>query len=99
MYPITSKPVVFGCYQKFLFYTERKTGKKLKALKSDNRREHASKEFSSLMKLKEIVAQQSRAYTPQQTGKAERINQTLLSMVQTMLKHHFVSKVFGQKPL
>lgn len=64
---------------------ENKTDKKVKAVRTDNGGEYTSSLLSSYFKKKGIEPQTTMAYTPQQNGKAERLNRTLMEKTRSML--------------
>ncbi|KAJ8893914.1 hypothetical protein PR048_006515 [Dryococelus australis] len=61
------------------------TKKKIKALQSDNGCEYIGKEFVKHLRDKGILHMKTVSYSPQQNGKAETLNQTLMSMSRFML--------------
>ena len=66
--------------------TERRSGKKLLALRTDRGGEFTSAEFSKYCAELGVVRQLTAPYTPQQNGVAERRNQTIVGMARSMLK-------------
>lgn len=73
---------------------ERETGNKLKSLRTDNGREFISEDVKHLLTSEGIVHQRSLAYTPQQNGKVERENRTVVEAARTMLQAKGLEKKF-----
>ena len=67
----------FLTFQKFLSYVETQSGKKLKALRSDNCGEYVSHEFANFCAKRGIKREFTAPYTPSQNGVAERMNHTI----------------------
>mgnify|MGYP002775178199 CR=1 FL=1 len=57
---------------------ENQLNKKIKILRSDNGGEFNSKEFNNILQSQEIMHQTTIPHHPQQNGKAERKNGTLM---------------------
>jgi len=64
---------------------ERSTGRKVKALRSDRGGEYLSKDFSSYLRAAGIQHEPTAPYSPEQNGRAERLNRTLQEKVRAML--------------
>ena len=64
---------------------ENQTGLSVKAVRTDNGKEYINDYLGSYFKSKGIQPQTTVPYTPQQNGKAERLNMTLLDKVRAML--------------
>jgi len=64
---------------------EKSSGLKVKALWSDNGGEYTSSEFVTYLTQEGIKQELTIPHTPQQNGKAERLNRTLIEGVCTML--------------
>jgi transposase InsO family protein len=64
---------------------ENKIDKKVKAVRTDNGGEYTSALLASYYKKKGIDPQTTMPYTPQQNGKAERLNRTLMEKTRSML--------------
>jgi transposase InsO family protein len=65
---------------------ENQTGKTVKAIRTDNGGEYLSRQFQDYFADKGILHQTTVPYTPQQNGKAERLNRTLMEKTRAMLK-------------
>jgi transposase InsO family protein len=64
---------------------ERQSGKQLRQFRSDNGGEYVNAAVDQLLRSRGIAPQNSMPYTPQQNGKAERLNRTLLERIRAML--------------
>lgn len=64
---------------------EKESGKKIKALRSDNDGEYVSQEFKDFCAAKGIKRELSALHNPQQNGVAERKNGTIVGAAQGML--------------
>ena len=71
---------------------ETQSGHQVKALRTDNGSEYVNSAVSSFLKSKGIVHQTTMTYTPQQNGKAERLNRTLMEKVRAMLSDAGLNK-------
>jgi hypothetical protein len=65
---------------------ENQTDCTVKAVRSDNAREYVSDSLLNFYSSKGIQPQNSIPYTPEQNGKAERLNRTLLTKATSMLQ-------------
>ena len=73
---------------------ETQTGNKVKKITSDNSTEYQSNQMEKFIKDRGIVIEASNPYTPQQNGKAERMNRTLVEMARCMIKNANLSKKY-----
>ena len=64
---------------------ETQCGHKTKAVRTDGGGEYVNSVLADFMKRRGIIHQTTVPYTPQQNGKAERLNRTLLDKVRAML--------------
>jgi transposase InsO family protein len=71
---------------------ERQTGLQVKAIRSDRGGEYINQTLQDYLKKKGIVQQLTAPYSPEQNGKAERLNRTLVERVRSMLHSSQVSK-------
>ena len=83
---LSEKSQVYGKTVHLLTRWETQTGKKVKVLRSDNGGEYVNADFEDNCKKKGIVHQTTVPYTPQQNGKAERLNYTLMDSARAILK-------------
>ena len=63
------------------------SGRRLKKFRSDNGGEYIGENFKKYLKQRGILTEPTVPYTPQQNGKAERMNRTILDNVRAMLYH------------
>ena len=91
---IKNKNEVFHEFCKFQTSVELFHGKSIKALQTDNGGEYCSNEFETHLEKCGIKHRKTVPYTPQQAGKAERINLTLLNVVRCMIIESGLSKTF-----
>lgn len=71
---------------------ENQSGNRIKALRTDNGTEYVNSTITAYLKSKGILHQTTMTYTPEQNGKAERLNRTLLEKVRAMLADAGLSK-------
>ncbi len=64
---------------------EKKAGKVLKVLRSDNGGEYVSAEFERYLRCEGIVHQRTAPHTPEHNGVAERCNRSVMEMARAML--------------
>ena len=64
---------------------EKESGKKIKALRSDNGGEYVSQEFNNFCAVEGIKQELTTPRNPQQNGVAESKNRTIVGAAQTML--------------
>ena len=85
IFVLKRKSDVYSCFQKWKAQVEKSTGKRIKALLSDNGGEYTSKEFTRYLAEERIRHELTTPHTPEQNGVAERLNRTLMEGVRTML--------------
>ncbi|KAL0842477.1 hypothetical protein ABMA28_014571 [Loxostege sticticalis] len=85
VYFVKRKDEVKGCIKDFLNKSENITGNKVQILRSDNGLEFVNREMKEMLRKRGITHQTTVAYTPEQNGKAERENRTLVEAARTML--------------
>lgn len=104
-----------SCFQKYHKMLELHTGKKIqtvntvhrsknpqekiKVLRTDNGGEYVSNAFKAYLEQHGITHQTTIAYTPQQSGVAERMNRTLVDLVRSMLHAKNMDKSFWAEAL
>ena len=89
-----TKDQVFEHFKKFHAMVERKKGKLLKCLRSDNRSEYTSNEFKSYYFEKGIRHEKTVPGTPQQNGVIEMMNRTIVEKIRCMLRMANLPKSF-----
>ena len=94
VYVLKSKDQVFGCFKDWKAMVENDTGKKLKAIRSDNGGEYTSKEFQGYLKMAGIRHELTIPKTPEQNGVAERMNRTVVETARCMLAEAGLPKRF-----
>jgi transposase InsO family protein len=85
VYFLKEKSEVYDFFVRFKTLVENQTGKKIKKLRSDNGTEYTSNKMMSYIKENGILHQKTAPYTPQQIGKAERMNRTLVEKAKCLL--------------
>ncbi|CAB0040564.1 unnamed protein product [Trichogramma brassicae] len=85
IYFLKHKADVFDKFKEFERTIANKFGKPISTLRSDNGREYDNSKMLDYMKSKGIKFETSAPYTPQQNGKAERSNRTVIECARTML--------------
>lgn len=85
VYFIKEKSEVFNRFVEFKAMVENETGKRIKALRSDNGTEYVNEAFQSYFKKHGIKHQKSVVYTPEQNGIAERANRKLVEKAKCLL--------------
>lgn len=85
VYFIRGKYEVKDCIENFINKAENETGNKVKYFRSDNGLEFLNKDVERIFHKRGIIHQLTVPYTPQQNGKAERENRTLVEAARTML--------------
>ena len=73
---------------------KRKSGRKLKVLRTSGDGDYVSKEFDKLCEKEGIMHEVVPPYTPQQNEAAEKKNRTIMNMVRSMLKDKNLPKEF-----
>ena len=68
-------------FMEFKAAAEKESGKCIKALRADRGGEYMSDDFTSYLREHGIRAEFTVAYSPQQNGVAERINRTLMKLL------------------
>uniref|UniRef100_A0A0V0HMV8 Putative ovule protein n=1 Tax=Solanum chacoense TaxID=4108 RepID=A0A0V0HMV8_SOLCH len=85
VYFLSNKSQVFSVFKKFRAFTERQSGCKLKALRSDNGGEYTSNEFNKYCEDMGIDHKLTVSYSPEQNGVSERKNRTVVEMARCLL--------------
>ena len=84
-YAIRTKDQVTLCFEKYVNWLKRETGKTIKRIRSDRGGEYVGSEFQKLLTKEGISQQLTVGYAPPQNGKAERWNRTLVDGICTVL--------------
>ena len=93
-YFLKSKSEVSEAFIDFKNEVENQTGLTMKRFWSVNGTEFVNEKMKSLFKKCGIIHQRSVAYTPQQNGKAERANRTIVERARSMLVDAGLPKTF-----
>ena len=99
IFVLKRKSDVYSCFQKWKAQVEKSTGKRIKALFSDNGGEYTSKEFTRYLAEEGIRHELTTPRTPEQNGFAERLNRTLMEGVRTMLVDSMLPRRFWAEAL
>ncbi|RVW57769.1 Retrovirus-related Pol polyprotein from transposon TNT 1-94 [Vitis vinifera] len=94
VYFLKAKDEVFGKFKEWKTMVEKRTGKVVKTLRTDNGLEFCNKDFDEFCRKKGIVRHRTVRHTPQQNGVAERMNQTLVQHARCMRIDTGLSKKF-----
>eukprot|EP00253_Pinus_taeda_P018889 PITA_18889 len=85
IYFIWKKDQTFSRFCEFKASVEKESGKKIRALRSDNSGEYVSQEFKDFCVVEGIKWELTAPYNPQQNGVAERKNRTIVGEAWAML--------------
>ena len=85
IYFMKTKSQVFSLFQEFKALVENQTGKKIKALRSDNGGEYVSNDFKDFCAQEGIRREWTVPYNPQQNEVAERKNRSIVGAARSML--------------
>lgn len=94
VYFLKNKSEVSIKFLEYKNYAETSTGKRIKALQSDNGKEFCNSIMENILKQFGIRRRLSAPYTPQQNGIAERKNRTLIESARCMLEESGLPKSF-----
>lgn len=94
VYPLSSKSDATAVIITAVTMLERQTGHTVKRIRSDNGGEFTNSTLGDFYKSKGILAETTNPYTPQQNGKAERLNRTLWEKARPMLADSTLPKTF-----
>ncbi|RVW35322.1 Retrovirus-related Pol polyprotein from transposon TNT 1-94 [Vitis vinifera] len=94
VYFLKAKDEVFGKFKEWKTMVEKRTGKVVKTLRTDNGLEFCNKDFDEFCRKEGIVRHRTVRHTPQQNGVAERMNQTLVQRARCMRIDVGLSKKF-----
>ena len=86
VYLFKTKDQTFECFKQFKTWIEKQTGNKVKRLRADGGGEYTGDKFQTFLKSEGIQWDPRSPYTPEQNGKAERQNYTLMVTVRSILK-------------
>ena len=87
VYFLKSKDEAAGKFVEYKNLVETQTGRKIKAVQSDNGTEYCNKTMDEIFKKAGIRRRLTATHTPQQNGVAERKNRTLVESARCMMIH------------
>jgi transposase InsO family protein len=85
VYTIKERSHALDCFKRYKQMSEKRTGKVIKILRSDNGAEYCSNAFRDYLNQNGIKRELNVEYSPQQNGVAERMNRTLLNVARCLL--------------
>ena len=99
VYVLKRKDQVFERFLEWKALVEKSTGRKLKALRTDNGGEYTSTEFETYLKKEGVWHELTVPKTPEQNGVAERMNRTLVEITRSMLGYSKLPHKFWAEAL
>ena len=97
VYFLNRKDQVFEKFLEWKTMVDKSTGKKLKAIRTDNGGEFTSGEFQAHLKAEGVRHELTIPKKPEQNGVAERMNQTIVEATRLMLFNANLPHKFGLK--
>lgn len=97
VYYLKSKDEAITAFRKFKAMVETQYSRKIKVFRSDRGGEYMSREFQTLLETEGIIHNRTTPSTPEQNGKAERINRTLVEAAKSMLHAAGLSDGFWEE--
>lgn len=94
VYVIKSKDKVVNCFKEYARMVQTKFNLNISLLRCDNGREYISNEMKSFCRENGTVIDFTNPYTPEQNGKAERFNRSLVDKARAMIKEACMPKEF-----
>lgn len=94
IYVLKKKSDVFAVFRRWKALVENYAGESVGTLRTDNGGEYLSTEFQQYLKTQGIRHERTIPKTPEQNGKAERLNRTLLESARSMLSDSGLPKRF-----
>ena len=88
------KSEVFDCFRDLKGFVETKTGRKIKCLRSDGKKEYFSGQFNGYLQQIGIWAEFSCKYMPKQNGVAKRKNWSVVEAARAMLEETSMPKFY-----
>ena len=99
VYVLKRKDQVFKQFLEWKALVEKSTGRKLKALHTDNGGEYTSAEFEAYLRKEGVRHELTVPKTPEQNGVAERMNRTLVETTRSMLGYSKLPPKFWAEAL
>lgn len=97
--PLFAKSEAASSIQGIFSFLANHTGLSVKSIRTDRGGEFLNNELDAYLTKSGIVHQKTTAYTPQQNGKAERLNRTLLTTTRALLTDSPLGKSFWGEAL
>ena len=97
--PIEHKSDVTSVIKNFVRSVKNRFGKNIKTIRSDKGGEYINHVLNTFFAKRGITHQTSATYTPQQNGRAERVNLTLLNAIRTVLTDSTAPKIYWAEAL
>ena len=88
------KSEVFDYFRDLKGFVETETGRKIKCMWSDGRKEYFSSQFNGYLQQMGIRREFSCRYTPEQNGVAERKNPSVVEAARAMLEEKSLPKYY-----
>lgn len=99
VYIIKEKSEVFTVFKEFVRMVRTKFNKNISVLRCDNGGEYRLENLKLFCKENGTVMDFTNPYTPQQNGKSERYNRTLVDKARTMMQHAQMPKQFWEEAI
>lgn len=94
VYFLAHKSQALDCFREFKNMVENETNARIKVVRSDNGREYVNEKFNKVLKDAGIKHQTTIPHSPQQNGRAERMNQTIMDKARCLLLDANLDKAF-----
>lgn len=94
LYLIKGKDEVYDKFREFVSMVQAKFNEKISKLRCDNGGEYVSNNFKNFCRERGIILDYTVPYTPQQNGKAERKNRSLVERSRAIIEESGVPKEF-----
>lgn len=85
VYFLKYKSDVLECFKEYKRMIENKFGRPMKVLRSDNDREYYNSDMKQYLASRGIRMENTAPYTPEQNGRSERDNRTIVESARTMI--------------
>lgn len=99
VYIIKNKSEVFDCFKEYCLMVQSKFNSKISILRTDNGGEYISKDFRNFCRGNGTVLDYTIKYTPEQNGKAERYNRSLVEKARSMTYEAGMPKIFWNEAI
>lgn len=94
VYFMKTKDEVNNCFEEFKVMVENQTNLKIKKIRTDNGGEFCSKDLEKRFRKYGIIHQTTNPYTPEQNGRSERMNRTIVEKAKCLLFEANLEKHF-----